>query len=153
MKSISAAFVASLICCCGTHDLPAADQTGVAKSSLYPVHALTCPEALLRGCCGVYYPKPLPCMTGFCRGCRPDNYCPKECPSVSCFRGRCGFTYCPKPCPDLCRPLAADFFVCVPRSQRCPSPAPCASATPSSPDSPVVDSPDGGAEFQPRLPQ
>ena len=98
---------------------PADEPSKVAPATL-PVQALICPDALLRGCCDSYCPKPLPCITCFCRSCGTDDYCKKPCPWVPCFRGCCtGDCYCCKPCPDLCRPLAADYFTCAQRSAAC----------------------------------
>jgi hypothetical protein len=156
MRTIFAVLITLTICLSGTRRLSAGDSGGV-DSSRYPIHALTCPDALLRGCCGVYCPKPTPCITGFCRGCGPSLYCPKPCPFIPCFWGGCGVAYCPKPCPDLCRPLAADFFVCVPSSGGGTGPAACSSATPSSPESSVADCASGDTEIpsvppQPPLP-
>jgi hypothetical protein len=105
--------------CLGIVGVASADEpTGVA-SSFNPLRSLTCPEALLRGCCDNYCPKPLPCVNYICCICGPDDYCGKPCPCVRCFWGCCPDCYCRKPCPDLCRPLAADYFTCAGSSVRC----------------------------------
>ncbi len=114
MRSIFYVTIALTFFGCAGHHLLAADHSDEVASSLYPVHALTCPDALLRGCCGNYCPKPTPCIYCLCHGCGPDHYCRKPCPTIRCFQHGCGVGYCAKPCPDLCRPLAGDFFICVP---------------------------------------
>jgi hypothetical protein len=79
----------------------------------FPSHEMTCPQALLHGCCDNYCRKPMPCLHTFCVTPTGDTYCAKPCPCVPCFPSYCGCDcYCRKPFPDLCRPLAADFFVC-----------------------------------------
>jgi hypothetical protein len=149
MRSVFAASMALTVFCSGALQVPAADQTsGVA--SLFPSNALTCPDALLRGCCGNYCPKPTPCISGFGKSCCPDVYCPKPCPFIPCIRSGCGVTYCPKPCPDLCRPLAADFFVCVPDDGCSAGAARCASrAILSTSESTIADSPYGRTDPPP----
>jgi hypothetical protein len=103
----------------------AADEPGDIQRALYPVHALTCPQYLLRGCCCNYCPKPLPCLHCFGHCCGPDDYCAKPYPCIWCYRGSCcGDCYCCKPCPDLCRPLAADYFTCAMGSDACRCAAP-----------------------------
>ncbi len=105
--SIAAVFYIGLL------RIAAADELFGVERSICPVQALTCPEALLRRCCDIYCPKPLPCLTRICHGCGKDDYCGKPRPCVPCFRGCCPTDcYCRKPCPDLCRPLAADYFIC-----------------------------------------
>lgn len=147
MRAISSTLVVVISFCCFTHCLLADDQASGVTPSRYPIKALTCPDSLLRGCCGVYCPKPTPCVSGFCRGCGPDAYCRKPCPCIPCFRGGCGVTYCPKPCPDLCRPLAADFFICAPRSNGCAGQGACASkASPFTAKPADADSPSKGTQ-------
>jgi hypothetical protein len=59
--------------CVGLFRMASADEpTGVAPT-IYPLPALTCPDALLRGCCDAYCPKPLPCIRGLCLGRGPDD--------------------------------------------------------------------------------
>jgi hypothetical protein len=90
-----------------------ATEPAAAPESIYPSQQLVCPTELLGGCCGVYCPKPMPCIRCFF-GCRCDDYCSKPIPCVPCYRESCtAYRYCGKPCPDLCRPLAADFFTCA----------------------------------------
>jgi hypothetical protein len=91
----------------------ASESDGAARS-LYPSQALTCPEALLRGCCDAYCSKPQPCVSCFCRTCGVNGYCCKPCPCVPIYRTCCGpDCYCRKPFPDLCRPLWADYITCA----------------------------------------
>jgi hypothetical protein len=100
--------------CLGLTLVATANESDVVARSLYPSQAWTCPEALLRGCCDTYCPKPQPCISCFCRTCGVDVYCCKPCPCVPIYRACCGpDCFCRKPCPDLCRPLAADYFSCA----------------------------------------
>lgn len=103
-----------LLLVCGSPGLRADDPPDAAAPALLPRQEFVCPDALLRGCCENYCSKPAPCLTGFCHDCKPDNYCAKPCPPVHCFHSDCGALYCSKPCPNLCRPLAADYYICVP---------------------------------------
>lgn len=116
MRLISATVLALAIVGCGTPPRLAAEHTSGTMPLLHSFQALTCPDTLLRGCCDAYFPKSMPCITNICCGSGPDAFCRKPCPFVSRFSGGCGDAYCPKPCPDLCRPLFADLFVCVPSS-------------------------------------
>jgi hypothetical protein len=98
----------------------AAQESDAVFPSIYPVNDLTCPNTLLRGCCPIYCPKPMPCIEAFCRGCRKDDYCSKPCSCIPCYcRTGTSYCYCGKPCPDLCRPIAADYFQCVKRCAGC----------------------------------
>jgi hypothetical protein len=154
MRSTLCILTVGISLICSTHRLSAADPASGVTPSLYSIRALTCPEALLRGCCGVYRPKPTPCIDGFCRGSGPYTYCGKPCPFAPCFRGGCGVTYCPKPCPDLCRPLASDFFICVQSSSGGTGRATGSNTSCSSPVWTDFVSPSGGTETPsvPRLP-
>jgi hypothetical protein len=115
---ILTASLAATLCIGLVRLAPADDPASIAPADL-PLRALICPDALLRGCCDTYCPKPLPCITRFRRGCGTDDYCKKPCPWVSCIHGCCADCYCCKPCPDLCRPMAADYFTCAERSAAC----------------------------------
>jgi hypothetical protein len=98
----------------------AAEQPAPTGPSLYLQQRLTCPDALLRGCCCLYCPKPMPCVHHWC-GCNgPDDYCRKLCPCVPCYHG-CSEAncYCRKPMPCLCRPLGSDYYTCVAGSAAC----------------------------------
>jgi hypothetical protein len=123
----------------------AAEPGGLARS-LYPLQALTCPEALLRGCCEKYCRKPQPCPPCFCHGCAKDDYCCKPCPCISNYHGGCAADcYGRKPCPELCRPLFADYFTCAGQSAGCTdSGTDCWSATPSTVLSDVAGGPTEG---------
>lgn len=113
-------FVGCAIAFCNVIGFAAAEESDNVPRSIYPVNALTCPNSLLRACCDIYCPKPLPCIKPFCRGCRKDDYCSKPCPRIECYCRTCSSNcYCGKPCPDLCRPIAADYFVCVKRCSGC----------------------------------
>jgi hypothetical protein len=112
------------------HVATAGEPDRVARS-LYPLQALTCPEHLLRGCCGHYCPKPLPYVPCFSYECGKDDYCCKPCPCVPLYHGDCSpDCYCRKPCPELCRPIAADYFTCAGWSAPCANPGACDSKTP-----------------------
>jgi hypothetical protein len=106
--------------CSGLLRIATAEEPLGVERSIYPVRALSCPDALLRGCCDIYCPKPLPCLTCICHGCCKDDYCDKPSPCVPCYRG-CSVPDCynRKPCPVLCRPLAADYFTCAVGSAGC----------------------------------
>jgi hypothetical protein len=105
---------------CGLFVKFAAAQEAAVPQSIYPLHALTCPDALLRGCCNIYCPKPTPCIKPFCHGCCKDCYCSKPFPCTPCYcRAGTSYCYCNKPCPDLCRPIASDYFTCVEKSAGC----------------------------------
>ena len=115
---LTASFAAAMSI--GLVRLALADEPASVAPATLPLQALTCPGVLLRGCCDIYCPKPLPCFACYCRDCGTDDYCEKPCPWVPCFRGcGTGYCYCCKPCPDLCRPLAADYFTCAQRSAAC----------------------------------
>jgi hypothetical protein len=73
--------------------------------------SFVCPDVLLRSCCCIYCPKPMPCIPCPCCCC-PDDYCCKPCPCIACYRGGVCSTYCGKPCPPFCRPIAADYYTC-----------------------------------------
>jgi hypothetical protein len=88
-----------------------ADEPCTTSASIFSKCSLVCPDALLRGCCCIYCPKPLPCVPCLCCCC-PDDYCCKPCPCIPCYHGGVCDCYCPKPCPDLCRPIAANFYTC-----------------------------------------
>lgn len=88
-----------------------AEEPCTTSGSLLSKCSLVCPDALLRGCCCIYCPKPMPCVPCMCCCC-PDDYCCKPCPCVPCYHGGACDCYCPKPCPNLCRPIAADFYTC-----------------------------------------
>jgi hypothetical protein len=107
---------ASMLSFCVARPLPGQEPSrGI--SSLLPSGLLTCPDVLLRSCCNNYCPKPLPCSGAHFFGCG-ECYCGKPCPSPKCFpNDRSCMDYCRKPCPDLCRPLSADFFQCVPAAR------------------------------------
>jgi hypothetical protein len=101
-------------------ELAAAQEPSSVPQSIYPWHAFVCPDALLRGCCNIYCPKPIPCIKAFCRGCCKDCYCSKPYPCIPCYcRTGTSYCYCNKPGPDLCRPIAADYFTCVERRDGC----------------------------------
>jgi hypothetical protein len=91
--------------------LMSAEEPQVAPRSLYPLNSLVCPNAILRGCCCVYCPKPVPCVRYLCCCC-PNDYCSKPLPCLPCYLGGCCDCYCRKPCPCLCRPIATDYFSC-----------------------------------------
>ena len=101
--------------------IAALNEPAAVERRIYPLQAMTCPDALLRGCCDDLLPK------AACRALPAsvvhaveDDYCRKPCPCVPCFRGCCTTDcYCRKPCPDLCRPLAADYFTCASRGAAC----------------------------------
>jgi hypothetical protein len=98
----------------------AADEPASVERLIYPRQMLVCPDNLLRACCDIYCCKPLPCIPCLGHGCCQDNYCSKPCPRVPGFCQSCvKDCYCRKPCPDLCRPIAADYFSCVPLSATC----------------------------------
>jgi hypothetical protein len=106
-------FVAVLVAV-GFCGVTSADESGSLARSIYPLQALTCPEALLRGCCDKYCPKPQPCLPCFCHGCAKDDYCCKPCPCILNYHGGCAADcYCRKPCPELCRPLFSDYSTCA----------------------------------------
>lgn len=88
-----------------------AEEPRATTESLFSTRSLVCPDVLLRGCCCIYCPKPLPCVRCLCCCC-PDDYCCKPCPCVRCYQGGVCDCYCPKPCPVLCRPIAADYYTC-----------------------------------------
>lgn len=132
-----------------SHPLLAAEQAQSTTLQLYPVNALTCPKALLRGCCVTYCPRPTPGIRCFCQACSPVTYCKKPCPLVPHYSGGCGIAYCPKPCPDLCRPLAADAFACVPGTCRPTGPTTCANTSCSSPVSASLNEPIENTEINP----
>ena len=91
-----------------------ADELVEPKQAFYPFQTMVCPDALLRACCDLYCSKPQPCIPCFVNGCGVA-YCPKPLPCIPCYIGGCtADCYCPKPCPDLCRPIASDYFRCVP---------------------------------------
>ena len=99
--------------------LAMAQEPAAPRQSLYPFHTLVCPNDLLRACCNTYCKKPQPCIGCFCSGCG-DCYCPKPLPCIPCFDvGRTSNCYCQKPCPDFCRPIAADYYRCVPGCAGC----------------------------------
>jgi hypothetical protein len=100
--------------------LASAQDPAAEPRRIYPLQALTCPNTLLRGCCRVYCPKPIPCIKAFCRDCCKDGFCSKPCPCIPCFdRAGTSYCYCNKPCPDLCRPIASDYFTCVEKNTGC----------------------------------
>ena len=121
MRNFAAALLMGLLCIAAVGDSYASDASN-ATGRIYPLWMLTCPEALLRGCCDTYCPKPQPRVPAFCRGCGCDTYCPKLCPLVPHYCGGCGDRYCAKPCPELCRPIAADYFSCAAGSAGCVEP-------------------------------
>jgi hypothetical protein len=113
-------FAICAIAVCNVVDFASAQGSQGGPSSIYPANALTCPHSLLRACCDIYCPKPMPCIKAFCRGCRKDDYCSKPAPTIPCYcRTGTSYCYCPKPCPDLCRPIAADYFACAQWHSRC----------------------------------
>jgi hypothetical protein len=124
---IAAIFAIAL---CG---VAAAQEAAGVDRNVYPRQALTCPDALLRGCCDIYCPKPIPCVSCFSFGCGKDDYCRKPYPCIPCLNTWCtSGCYCKKPFPDLCRPLAADYFICAGWGTACGEPnASCAIAVPS----------------------
>jgi hypothetical protein len=90
-----------------------AEEPPRAASAIFPLHLMTYPESPFRGCCDYYCPKVRPCIAPRCFGCG-DCYCGKPRPGVACFSAGCGcIDYCRKPGPDLCRPIAADFYMCA----------------------------------------
>jgi hypothetical protein len=123
-----------------------------ANQPLYPLGTLVCPDNLLRACCDLYCPKPLPCVCCHCFGRTNDCYCCKPQPCIDCFRGPYkADCYCPKPFPDLCRPIFADYFRCVPTANGCVKSCDPGSTT-NSPSAPApADYPDAGVN-DPRLP-
>jgi hypothetical protein len=98
--------------------LTSAQEPAAPQPSLYPIHSLVCPDNLLRACCDAYCPKPQPCIPCFCSG-WGTCYCAKPEPCIPCFdAGRTSNCYCQKPCPYPCRPIAADYYRCVPGCTR-----------------------------------
>jgi hypothetical protein len=87
------------------------EEPCAAAGSLLPKCSLVCPDFLLRGCCCIYCPKPMPCVL-CARCCCPDDYCCKPCPCIPCYHGGVCNCYCCKPCPALCRKIAADYYTC-----------------------------------------
>jgi hypothetical protein len=108
------------------------DQPASAAPPNFALHSLSCPEALLRGCCSVYCPKPQPYIRCFYRDCATGDYCRKSCPCVPCFSGCWPDCYFRKPFPELCRPIAADYFRCAESSAPYDSSDACVSTAPLS---------------------
>lgn len=95
----------------------AASKSARAERPANLPHSLACPCDLLRSCPDDYCPKPIPCIECFRAKCCPNDFCGKPFPYVRCFQERCfPDCYACKPCPDLCRPIAADHYQCVGRS-------------------------------------
>jgi hypothetical protein len=110
--------------CLGVATISTAQQPATVDTCIYPYQALTCPTALLRGCCDDYCRKSMPCITDFCAAQCPNDYCRKPFPCIPCYPGACDpGCYCRKPWPDLCRPLAADYFTCCGWNANCGVPA------------------------------
>jgi len=109
-----------LVACLALVRVASAEAPADTEPSLYPFERLVCPDNLLRACCDFYFPKPQPCVCCYCFGRSNDCYCCKPQPCIDCFRGpyTCD-CYCRKPYPNLCRPIFADYFRCVPRSCGC----------------------------------
>jgi hypothetical protein len=115
--SISAILIASWI---GPACFATADESGGVNRPRFVGSMLVCPDELLRRCCDIYSPKPLPCVPCFHPGCGACGYCSKPCPCISGFCGsRTAYCYRRKPCPDLCRPLDAHYFTCVKKCNGC----------------------------------
>jgi hypothetical protein len=112
MRQIAIALISAQLYL-GLARIASCDEPASGAPTILPLQSLTCPEALIKGCCDTYCPKPQPCITCYCPTYGANCYCRKPCPCVTCFRAVCGLCYCPKPCPNLCRPLAADFFTCA----------------------------------------
>ena len=113
MKRVQLETILAMMLCVKFSQFVVAEEPAGVEQSLYPWHALVCPDALLRGCCDIYCPKPLPCKSCLCRGCGKVDYCGKPCPCVPCFRNHCTRDcYCRKQCPEPCRPLFCDYFTC-----------------------------------------
>ncbi len=88
-----------------------AEEPYAATGPILRKCSLVCPDILLRGCCSIYCPKPMPYVPCVCCCC-PDDYCCKPCPCIPCYRGGVCDCYCPKACPILCRPIVADYYTC-----------------------------------------
>jgi hypothetical protein len=143
----------ALVACVALFRVAAAQAPGGADPHFFPLGTLVCPDNLLRACCDIYCPKPQPCVCCYCFGRTNDCYCCKPQPCIDCFRGpHRSDCYCPKPLPYLCRPIFADYFRCVPKSDGCvESCAPDSTADYSSAPAPTND-PDDGANGPPKLP-
>lgn len=85
----------------------------------YPSNTAVCPDSLLRTCRDAYCSKPQPwiaCGVVRSTGC----FCPKPQPWIKCLPGSFApASYCPKPLPRSCPPIFADYFRCVPGTERC----------------------------------
>jgi hypothetical protein len=105
-----------LVACLALVGVAFAQAPADTERSLFPFERLVCPDNLLRACCDFYCPKPQPCVCCYCFGRSNDCYCCKPQPCIDCFRGpyTCD-CYCGKQFPNLCRPIFADYFRCVPK--------------------------------------